>query len=256
MKTTKNESVYTHQRCNEKLEKSSKLFTLIGLVLALFVVSILIEYETKQVEISIDQSASLNENNEFITAVFFEKEVVKRKPKQAKSDDPFVEKPVELTETPIVVSDIDKLPEIINSDKSESKDINIDSINVVDIVEPVFDDFPIDFVEEVPVFPGCSGDKNELKACFSKKVKKHVNRKFNAGLGQEVGLSSGKKRIYVLFKIDKNGEIQDVKVRAPHPSLVNEAERVVKTLPKMKPGKQGDRNVSVRYTLPISFVVE
>ena len=59
-----------------------------------------------------------------------------------------------------------------------------------------------------------------------------------------------------MFKIDQTGSITEIQARAPHPRLQKEAERVVKTLPKMTPGKQRGRPVSVRYSLPISFLVE
>ena len=48
----------------------------------------------------------------------------------------------------------------------------------------------------------------------------------------------GKKRIIMLFKIDKVGNIVDIKAKAPHPRLQKEAIRIIKLLPKMKPGRQ------------------
>ena len=98
--------------------------------------------------------------------------------------------------------------------------------------------------------------RQKKKACFSKAISKHVNRKFNAGLASDLGLASGKKRIFVMFKIDQTGAITEIQARAPHPRLQKEAERVVRTLPKMIPGKQRGRPVSVRYSLPIAFMVE
>jgi protein TonB len=35
-----------------------------------------------------------------------------------------------------------------------------------------------------------------------------------------------------------------------------EATRVVNAMPKWKPGKMGNKNVRVRFTLPINFVLE
>ncbi|MDG1804689.1 MAG: hypothetical protein P8H68_06605, partial [Flavicella sp.] len=59
MRTEKKESAYTQKRFNEKLERSSKLFTLLGLVTALFVVYVLIEYESKQIEVTVMGNADL-----------------------------------------------------------------------------------------------------------------------------------------------------------------------------------------------------
>ena len=67
---------------------------------------------------------------------------------------------------------------------------------------------------------------------------------------------SGRQRISVIFKIDKNGDVVGVRARAPHPRLVKEATRVVNLLPKMKPGKQRGKAVVVPYSLPIIFQVQ
>jgi protein TonB len=69
-------------------------------------------------------------------------------------------------------------------------------------------------------------------------------------------LSPGKKRVYVQFKISKTGDIVDVRARGPHARLEKEAVRVVELLPKMEPGKQRGRPVGVKYTLPITLLVE
>mgnify|MGYP000893994098 CR=1 FL=1 len=83
-----------------------------------------------------------------------------------------------------------------------------------------------------------------------------IFKKFNADLASDLGLSPGVKRIFVVFKIDKRGNIVDVMARAPHKRLQDEAIRVVKLLPKMIPGKQRGIAVGVKYSLPIAFKVE
>ena len=90
---------------------------------------------------------------------------------------------------------------------------------------------------------------------MSDKIGKFVNRKFNTDLAGDLGLT-GRQKIYVGFKIDKSGNIVSVRARAPHPKLAKEAERVVKLLPKMKPGKQRGKAVIVPYSLPIIFQVQ
>ena len=90
---------------------------------------------------------------------------------------------------------------------------------------------------------------------MSQKITKFVQRKFNTKLAGNLGLS-GRQRIRVIFKIDKNGDVVGVRARAPHPMLVKEATRVVNLLPKMKPGKQRGKAVVVPYSLPIIFQVQ
>jgi len=90
---------------------------------------------------------------------------------------------------------------------------------------------------------------------MSKKISKFVQKKFNTELASDLGLS-GRQKISVIFKIDKNGNITGVRSRAPHPRLEKEAARVINSLPKMKPGKQRGKAVIVPYSLPIIFQVQ
>ncbi len=114
---------------------------------------------------------------------------------------------------------------------------------------------PFSVIEQVPVFPGCEGMSNdEQKNCMSEKITMHVGENFNTNLAKEFGLT-GRQRISVVFKINPEGEIVDVKSRAPHPALEEEAIRVVNMLPKMIPGKQKGKNITVPYSLPIVFQV-
>ena len=115
---------------------------------------------------------------------------------------------------------------------------------------------PFAKIEEVPVYPGCEGTEEELKYCLQDKITKHVNINFNTELSKNLGFSPGVKRIFVMFKIDKAGNITEVKARGPHQSLADEAIRVVNSLPKMIPGKYLGKNVDVKYSLPIAFKVE
>lgn len=115
---------------------------------------------------------------------------------------------------------------------------------------------PFAIIDEVPVFPGCTGTKLQLRTCLQEKITEHVNKNFNADLASELKLIPGVKRIFVMFKIDKEGNVSDVKARAPHNVLQEEAIRVVKMLPKMLPGKQDGKAVNVKYSLPIAFKVE
>ena len=116
---------------------------------------------------------------------------------------------------------------------------------------------PFAVIENVPIFPGCERKKGNAakKKCMSEKVAKFVNKKFNTDLASDLGLS-GRQRISVFFKIDKNGNIVNVGARAPHPGLEKEAKRVISLLPKMQPGKQRGKAVIVPYSLPILFQVQ
>ncbi|PHQ57460.1 MAG: BlaR1 peptidase M56 [Lutibacter sp.] len=117
-------------------------------------------------------------------------------------------------------------------------------------------DVPFAIIEDVPVYPGCKGNKSKLRACLQEKITAHINSNFNVELAKNLGLSPGVKRIFVVFKIDNEGNIIDIMARAPHKALQEEAIRVVNLLPKMIPGKQKGEHVGVKYSLPIAFKVE
>ena len=123
--------------------------------------------------------------------------------------------------------------------------------------EEVVEDVAFVVIENVPIYPGCKGNNSELRACFSDQITKFVAEKFNAELASELGLTPGSiQKIFVVFKIDKNGYITDINARAPHKKLQEEAIRVINLLPKMTPGMQRGRPVGVKYGLPIVFKVE
>ncbi|MDN3664576.1 M56 family metallopeptidase [Algibacter miyuki] len=128
--------------------------------------------------------------------------------------------------------------------------------NIIVREDQVDEDIAVPFgvVEHVPVFPGCEEleTKAERKACFSKSVTTHVAKNFNTKIADSLGLK-GQQRINVIFKINKKGEIEDVRSRSPQPELAAEAIRVINTLPKMTPGMQKNKLVTVPYSLPIVF---
>jgi len=61
--------------------------------------------------------------------------------------------------------------------------------------------------------------------------------------------------VVVQFVVDYEGNIKDVKVlsAAKGGGLEQEASRVIKAMPKWKPGRQNGRNVSVLYSIPVNF---
>ena len=122
--------------------------------------------------------------------------------------------------------------------------------------DPTSNSVPFAIIEEVPVFPGCTGTRKEKSDCLKRSLKKHVVKNFDAELAGKLGLTPGKKKIWIIFRIDEKGNVTNVNARAPHPKLKAEAIRVVNTIPRMIPGKQKGEAVGMKYTLPITFNVE
>ena len=116
---------------------------------------------------------------------------------------------------------------------------------------------PFAKIEEAPIFPGCEKlDKPLQKMCFQNQIKRHVEKEYNTKLADKLGLKDGIKRVYVLFKIDHNGDVVGIRARGPHKDLEQEAVRVIQLLPKMIPGKNNGENVEVNYAIPIRLLVK
>lgn len=108
-------------------------------------------------------------------------------------------------------------------------------------------------IEKAPTFPGCeTGDKD----CFSKMIQKHFDINFDANLPKTLGLESGRKRVFIGFKIDKQGAIVDVQVRAPHEDIKAEVLSVMSSLPKVIPGENEGKVVAVKFVIPFTIIVE
>ncbi len=153
-----------------------------------------------------------------------------------------------------IVEDEEEVEETIIESTESDEDLEIEDLEIDEIEEDV--EVPFAVIENVPVFPGCEKGNNEKKRkCMSEKIAKFVQRKFNTDLAGDLGLT-GRQRISVIFKIDKNGNVTGVRARAPHPRLEKEAQRVINLLPKMQPGKQRGKAVIVPYSLPIIFQVQ
>ncbi len=114
---------------------------------------------------------------------------------------------------------------------------------------------PFGVIDKAPAFKECDQWVDDPRRnCTSNKIADFVNKNFDTSLGKKLGLT-GVNRVIVQFRIDETGNIVDIKARAPHAALEDEAKRVISELPKMIPGEQNGKPVSVMYSLPIAFKV-
>ena len=142
--------------------------------------------------------------------------------------------------------------ELVSDDKTQVDETLVSKIE--DEVEEENVSFMI--IETVPIYPGCIGDRRELKNCFSKSIQKHFVKNFNGSLPNELGLSVGRKRVFIDFLIDKQGNVVNINVKGPHPKIEAEVSSVMSKLPKMKPGTQRGKTVGVKYSIPFTLIVE
>ena len=64
-------------------------------------------------------------------------------------------------------------------------------------------------------------------------------------------------RVVCTFVVERDGSVTDVQVaRSIDPTLDMEAVRVLKEMPKWKPGRHKGENVRVKYTVPVTFKLQ
>lgn len=237
----------------KQLDNFSKIFFQIGIVLTLTVIHLLIEYKTYEKDYG--ELATVEMAQEFSEEIPIVK-MIKIKPTQKKAPPPPSIEKIEIVEDKV------ELPEtIIESTETDENEAITDAVVTTDDIteiaeeEVVVEDVPFMMIQNAPVYPGCKGNNAQLKKCFSKKVQEHFSEKFDVNLAKRLGLSEGKKRIYVVFRIDQKGNVGQIQSRGPHPVLEKEVVKIIGRLPQMKPGKQRGIAVPVSYSIPISFQV-
>jgi len=226
--------------------RNSSLYFAIGLALMLFLTNYAINFKTYDEVITDIGVVSMEEvvEEEIPITQLNQTPPPPPPPPAAPEVIEIVEDEVEIEETVIESTEVDQETEIVE----------VEEVEVVEVEEDI--EVPFAVIENVPVFPGCEkGNNAAKKACMSQKIQKFVTKKFNTELASDLGLS-GRQRINVIFKIDKTGKVVGVRSRAPHPGLEKEAARVINLLPKMKPGMQRGKAVTVPYSLPIVFQVQ
>lgn len=232
---------------NPKMDvgRNSSLYFAIGIILMLLATKGLLEYKTyDRPKLSIDLLNMDKELEEDIPIVNLNTPPPPPPPAAVTESLQVVEDVAEIEETIIESSEIGQ------DDAIDERIVNVEDVNVEEVEEEVVVPFAV--IEKVPIFPGCKGATNEeLKSCFQAKIQEHVLKNFNyPEAAQEMGIGG---KVFVLFAIDKNGDITNIKTRGPDKILEKEAERIIRLLPKMIPGKQRGKEVKVPYSIPIVF---
>lgn len=215
------------------LEEKKSLFFEIGLVLALAVLLFAFEWKSSTGEVSTFQTVPEEQVEEEIIPIT--QQMLKPPPPP-----PPAPKLTDLMEITDDASSIDEDLEILDAeDDSENKPVENPSDFGEYGDEETGDDDIFQIVEDVPTFP--LGD-------VSKWIAKNVKY---PQIAAENGVQG---KVFMNFVIEKDGSITDVKVlRGVDAALDKEAIRVIKSMPKWKPGKQRGKPVRVSFNLPIVF---
>jgi len=235
---------------NPKIDvgRNSSIYFLIGINLMLFITLMSLKHKTYEREIASQDFFEINEELEEDIPI-------------TNLDTP-PPPPPEMVATPeviTVVEDTEEVEETVIESTETSQDEYIEEkvIAVEDVfVEEVEEEIEVAFavVESVPIFPGCTGSKNELRACFNDGILKHVKNTFQyPDRARDLGVQG---KVYVMFVVDSKGYISNIRTRGPDTSLEKEASRIISALPKMIPGRQRDKPVNVPYSIPITLKVD
>ncbi len=231
------------------LRKNITLYALTGLAFMLLISWQALEYETSEIEeveeVFVVQEAEIEE--EIPITQMLDTPPPPPPPPPAPEIIEVVENDVEIEEIPIEDTETDLEEEIVE----------VEDVETEYVAEEVIADVPFAIIENVPIYPGCEDMKSndDRMKCMNEKIQRFVNKNFNTGLANELGLE-GRQKISVRFKIDSKGNIVDIASSAKHPRLQSEAARVVNKLPSMTPGRQRGKAVNVIYALPIVFQVQ
>lgn len=216
------------------LENKKLMFIQIGLILSLAVAWAVFEmksYDKREIDESLLRSTEV-----------LDEEMVEITKQDEPKPEP-VEMPKQTTQLEIVEDDVEVEDIEINADVQQNEVIEeyvAPEIEEEEVVEQEI----FQIVEEMPSYPG---GEQKLMTYLRNNIK-------YPQIAKESGI---KGRVFVSFVVEPDGSVSNVKVlRGIGGGCDEEAMRVVKSMPKWKPGKQRGKAVRVSYMLPINFQLQ
>ena len=225
------------------VKRNSLLYFFVGMTLVLFMAYMALEWKTYYQDDSWDVG-NLKVDEDLIEEATILKLKLPDPPKPKIQTPPKIEiaeNDEDIVETVIESNDVDQ----------DTKIADVEDVAVAE--DDIPEEIPFILIEHAPVFPGCENEQTEKdkRACFQEQMLKHIRKNFRyPEVAQEMGLQG---RVSVIFTVQKDGSIGNVRLRGPHESLEKEAARIISKLPKLTPGKQRGTAVKVPYSIPITF---
>ena len=222
------------------LEGGKSLGFLMGVVVGLAILFVGFEYGEKDRQITMDNA---------IVAIVQEEEI--EATVQEELPPPPAPEP-EVIKAPDIITIVEDNVKVehteIMSTEDDASRAQVDTytapVAVVEEEEEVADNFVFVTVEDMPEFPG--GVPGLLKW-----ISDNVNY---PTIAAENGIEG---RVNCQFVVNADGSVSDVVVmRSLDPNLDKEAIRVLKLLPKFKPGQQRGKPVRVKYSVPVRFQLQ
>ena len=215
------------------LENKKLLFTQIGLIISLLLAWMVFEfksYDKREIDTSLlSREIAVDEEMVEIT----------------KQDEPKpqpMEMPKQTTQLEIVQDDVEVEDININAEIEQNEVVEeyiAPEIEEEEVVEQEI----FQIVEEMPAFPG---GEQKLMEYVGKNIK-------YPQIARESGIQG---RVFVGFVVEPDGSVSNVKLlRGIGGGCDEEAMRVIKNMPKWKPGKLQGKAVRTQFNLPIQFVL-
>ena len=218
----------TDKKSKMSLEEFRSVFLKLGFILSLLIVFAAFEWSTSEVNYKNFPSEMIVDLDEDIAKVIIEEKILE-KPKP---------KPNQFVE--LFITDDNYEPD----EEMDIIDAEVDQDTYIPMVEAIIEieeDLPFIFAEQMPEFPG------GIQA-LGKFLQRNIKYPEQA---REIGIEG---KVFVRFVISADGNVKKVEiVRGVDVLLDEEAIRVVKQMPRWKPGSNRGKNVPVWFTLPINF---
>ena len=216
------------------LENKKLMFIQIGLIISLLIAWLAFEhksYDKRELDASL-----LNRE------VVLDEEMVEITKQEEQKPQP-VEVPKQTTQLEIVENEVETEDLNINAEVDQTEVIE-EYVAPEVVEEEVVDPEIFQIVEEMPSFPGGEAE-------LMKYVGSHIKY---PQIARETGIQG---RVFVGFVVEPDGSISNVKLlRGIGGGCDEEAMRVIKSLPKWKPGKQRGKAVRVSYQIPVFFKLQ
>ena len=210
------------------LENKKTTNLLVGAIIILAVLFVGFEWSERDKQVTTDTG---------IAEVVFEEEIIpiteQEQPKQAPPppEAPKMEEVLEIMDND---SEVEESTIQVSDDTQAAVEVKYTPVEVEE--QQIFQ-----VVEEMPEFPGGMA---ECMKWLGKNIKYPT-------ISQENGVQG---RVIIQFVVNRDGSIVDAQVaRGVDPYLDKEALRVIKLMPKWKPGKQRGKAVRCKFTQPVLF---
>jgi periplasmic protein TonB len=216
------------------LESKKVFFIQIGLVISLGLILLGFEWKTytKQ-EVEVFQRTDVE---------LVQEEIIQTKQEVKPPPPP---PPKQVTVIDIVEDDVE-IEDEIEIDVEADMETEVEEYIPVEMEEDEAEEAQIfSVVESAPEFPG--GGQAALLKYLSNNIE-------YPQIANESGIQG---RVFVTFVVEVDGSVTDVKIlRGIGGGCDEEAVRVVKGMPRWKPGKQRGKPVRVQFNLPVKFTLQ